>query len=234
MSKVLGIMSFKGGVGKSVSTINLAAGLVKLGRKVLIVDGNFLSPNLHLYLGLLKPEKTLKDVVRDGIDFRNAIYEHRSGVHLLPCSFYKNVDFEGFGELIGELRVVYDYVIIDSGPSYTDEVIAILMVCDELIFVATPDYPTLAATVRLSKFTKFKDIKTLGVLLNRVRKKRFEVGIADVEKTVGAKVIGQIREDVKMIKAVKEFDSVVGKRLSSSGKGFLKLAREIDSGLLYS
>jgi MinD-like ATPase involved in chromosome partitioning or flagellar assembly len=234
MSKVIGVMSFKGGVGKSVSAINLAAGLAKLGRKVVVVDGNFLSPNLHLYLGLLKPQKTLKEVIRDKVDFRNAIYEHSSGVHLLPCSFYKGVDFDRFGEVIGELRVMYDYVVIDSGPSYTDEVIAILMVCDELIFVATPDYPTLAATVRLSKFAKFKDIKILGVLLNRVRKKRFEVGWRDVEKTVGARVIGEIREDVRMIKAVKRFDCVVGDMWSSSGKGFLKLARKIDSGLLYS
>ena len=41
MSKVIGIMSFKGGVGKSVSAINLAAGLHSLGKSVIVVDGNF-------------------------------------------------------------------------------------------------------------------------------------------------------------------------------------------------
>lgn len=229
MSKVIGIMSFKGGVGKSVTTINLAASLVKLGRKVLIVDGNFLSPNLHLYLGLLNPKKTLKEVIRDGIDSRNAIYEHRSGVHLLPCSFYKDVDFDKFRKIILDLREHYDYIVVDSGPSYTEEAIAILMVCDELIFVATPDYPTLAATVRLSKFAKFKETKILGIVLNRVRKKRFEVGRRDVEKTVGTKVIAEIREDVRLMKAVKRFDSVAGSRMSRSGKGFLKLAKKLDS-----
>ena len=227
MGKVIGVMSFKGGVGKSITTINLAAGLVKLGKKVLVVDGNFLSPNLHLYLGLLNPERTLKDVVRDNIDVNNAIYEHKSGIYLLPCSFYKDVDFRKFGNMIGELREMYDYVIVDSGPSYTDEVIAVLAVCDELLFVATPDYPTLAATVRLSKFTKFKNVKILGVVLNRVRKKRFEVGWRDVEKTVGVNVIAEIREDVQMMKAVKKFGVVVGMRWSRSGKGFLKLAKKI-------
>lgn len=227
MSKVIGIMSFKGGVGKSITTINLAAGLVKLGKKVLVVDGNFLSPNLHLYLGLLNPEKTLKDVIRDGVDVHNAIYEHKSGIYLLPCSFFRDVDFKKFRDMIGDLRGMYDYIIVDSGPSYTDEVIAVLAVCDELIFVATPDYPTLAATVRLSKFTKFKNVKILGVVLNRVRKKRFEVGWRDVEKTVGVDVIAEIREDVKMMKAVKEFGVVVGMGWCKSGKGFLKLAKKI-------
>jgi MinD-like ATPase involved in chromosome partitioning or flagellar assembly len=227
MSKIIGIMSFKGGVGKSVSTINLAAGFHKLGKKVLVVDGNFLSPNLHLYLGLLNPEKTLKEVIRAGIPVNAAIYEHRSGIHLLPCSFYKDVDFKEFKKMIDGLREMYDYIFIDSGPSYTDEVIAILMVCDELIFVATPDYPTLAATVRLSKFAKFKSVKILGVLLNRVRKNRFEIGRRDVEKTVGVSVIGEIREDVNIMKAVKNFNPVVGMRWSRSGKGFLKLAEKL-------
>ncbi len=229
MSKVIGVMSFKGGVGKSITTINLAAGLHKLGKKVLVVDGNFLSPNLHLYLGLLNPKTTLKEVVRKEIGVQNAIYSHRSGVDLLPCSFYKNVNFTAFKKMITDLRTMYDYVIIDSGPSYTDEVIAILMVCDELIFIATPDYPTLAATVRLSKFTKFKGIKVLGIVLNRVRKKRFEVGWRDVEKTVGIDVIAEIREDVGIMKAVKNFSPVVGRKWSRSGKGFMKLARKLDS-----
>jgi MinD-like ATPase involved in chromosome partitioning or flagellar assembly len=234
MSKVIGVMSFKGGVGKSVTSINLAAALVKKGKRVVLVDGNFLSPNLHLYLGLLRPENSLKEVIRDGLDFRNVIYNHKSGVHLLPCSFYKNVNFDKFAKLVSDLRRYYDYVILDSGPSYTDEVIAVLMVCDGLIFVATPDYPTLAATVKLTKFTKFKGVKIIGVLLNRVKKKRFEVGRRDVEKTVGVDVVGEIREDVVMNKAVKNFDVVVSKKRSKSGKGFLKLAERIDSELFYS
>ncbi len=229
MSKVIGIMSFKGGVGKSITTINLAAGIQKLDKKVLVVDGNFLSPNLHLYLGLLNPENTIKEVIRDGISPQNAIYEHKSGIHLLPCNFYKNVDLKKFEKIILDLRERYDYIIVDSGPSYSEEIIAALMVCDELIFIATPDYPTLAATVRISKFVKFKDVKILGLILNRVRKKRFELGWRDVEKTVGIDVIGEIREDLNILKAVKKFSPVVGTRRGSSRKAFLKLARKITS-----
>ena len=227
MGKVVGVVSFKGGVGKSVTSINLAAALNKIGKRVLVVDGNFLSPNLHLYLGLLNPEKTLKEVIREEIAAENAIYTHRSGIDLLPCSFYKNVDVRKFKKIILGLKEKYDYVVVDSGPSYTEEIIATLMVCDELLFVATPDYTTLAATVRLSKFAKFKNVKILGIVLNRVRKKRFEVGWRDVEKTIGVDVIAEIREDLKMMKAVKDFRTVIEMRRSSSGKGFLKLAKKI-------
>lgn len=227
MAKIIGIMSFKGGVGKSITTINLAAGFVKMGKRAIVVDGNFLSPNLHLYLGLLNPKKTLKEIISSGTDVRNAIYEHKSGVDLLPCNFYKNVDFDGFAKVIKKLKNLYDFIIIDSGPSYTDEVIAVLMVCDELVFVATPDYPTLAATVRISKFAKFKNVNIAGIVLNRVKGKGFEVGKKDVEKTVGEKVIGKIPEDLNVGRSVKKFDVVVGRRWSRAGKGFLKLAKRL-------
>lgn len=228
MSKVIGIMSFKGGVGKSVSTVNLASGLQKLGKRVLIVDGNFLSPNLHLYLGLLSPKTTLKEIIRENLAPENAIYEHKSGIHLLPCSFYNNVDLKKFEKIVGELRKQYDYIIVDSGPSYTEEIIAVLMVSDELIFVATPDYPTLAATVRAGRFARFKDIRVSGIIVNRRRRKSFELKKRDIEKTVGMDVIAEISEDLKMMRAVKAFMPVVWKyRWSSSGRSFLKLAKKL-------
>ena len=230
MSKVIGIMSFKGGVGKSVCAINLASGLQRLGKRVLVVDGNFLSPNLHLYLGLLNPGKTLKEIIREGISPQNAIYTHKSGIHLLPCNFYKDVNFGKFRDIINGLRERYDFIIVDSGPSYSEEVIAVLMVSDELLFVATPDYPTLAATVRASKFAKFKDVKVRGIVVNRKRGRGFEVKKLEIERTVGVRVISEIKEDLKMMKAVKLFVPVVWEyKWSSSGRSFMKLAREINS-----
>lgn len=226
--RVVGIMSFKGGVGKTVSAINLACSLKKLGKEVLVVDGNFLSPSLHFYLGLLNPENTLKEVVREGLSVENAIYEHKSGIHLLPCKFYKNLNLEKFREMIENLREKYDYIIVDSGPSYTEEVIAILMVSDELIFVATPDYPTLASTVKARKFVRYKNIRVLGIIVNRKKKKRFELSKKDIEKTTGIKVIAEISEDNKMMCAVLKFSPVVSiYKRSKSAKAYLKLARKL-------
>lgn len=225
--KVIGIMSFKGGVGKSVSAINLAAGLCKLGKRVLVVDGNFLSPSLHFYLGLLVPEKTLKEVVRGEVGVDSAIYEHKSGIHLLPCNFYKKIDLGKFKKIVDNLRGRYDYIIMDSGPSYTDEIIAILMVCDELIFVATPDYPTLAATVKAAKIAEYKGVQVRGIIVNRKRK-GLGLKVGDIEKTVGLSVVAEVPEDVKMIKAVEKFVPVVGAyRWSRSAKVFLDLSKEI-------
>lgn len=227
-AKVIGVMSFKGGVGKTVSSINLACALKMEGREVLIVDGNFLSPNLHLYMGLLNPETTLKEIIRENISPQNAIYEHKSGVHIMPCNFYKGINFEKFSEVIEKLKDNYDYIILDSGPSYTEEVIAILMVCDEVIFIATPDYPTLAATVKATNMAKYKDIAIKGIIVNRKRRRSFEVPTKDVESTSGIRVILEVPEDNKVIRAVKEFSPVVWKfPRAKSSRAYRKLASNI-------
>ena len=231
MGRAIGIMSFKGGVGKTTLTINLGCALYRLGKSVLVVDGNFLSPNLHLYLGLLRPEKTLKEVIRKNIAVENAIYEHASGIHLLPCNFYKEINFEKFRELVLELKEKYDFVIIDSGPSYTEEVIAILVSSDELLFIATPDYPSLASTVKAKKLANYKGLKVLGAVVNRRRKKRFELKNKDIEAVLGIGVICEIPEDAKILKSVTKFSPVVWKRRrAKSSRAFMKLASKIILG----
>src|SRR5689334_16280137 len=228
MGKVIGVMSFKGGVGKTVSAINLATALMMNEKTAIVVDGNFLSPNLHFYLGLLNPVKTLKEVIRENIAVENAIYEHQSGLHMLPCNFYKGLDFEKFRNVINNLKEKYDYLVVDSGPSYTEEVIAILMVSDELLFITTPDYPTLAATVKATKLANYKDVKIRGVILNRKKWWGNGVSVDDIEKTTGIKVISQIADDSKMLKAVSQFCPVVWKyKRSKSSRAYLRLAKEI-------
>lgn len=233
MGKVIGIMSFKGGVGKTTSTINLACALYRYGKSVLVVDGNFLSPNLHLYLGLLKPEKTLKEVIREDIAPENAIYEHASGIHLLPCNFYKDIDFEKFSKVIKSLKGKYDYIVLDSGPSYTEEVIAVLIVSDELVFIATPDYPSVASTVKATKLANYKSVMVRGVIVNRRRKRRFEVKPTEIGKTLGVDVVAEIPEDNNILKSVTQFSPVVWKRpRSKSSRQFISLAKKIISSNL--
>lgn len=228
MGHVIGIMSFKGGVGKTTSTINLASALHKFGKSVLVIDGNFLSPNLHLYLGLLKPEKTLKEVIRDNLAPETAIYEHTSGISLLPCSFYKDIHFEKFHKLIKNLEKKYDYIIIDSGPSYTEEVIAILISADEVLFIATPDYPSIASTVKATKLARYKGVKLRGIIINRKKKKRFEIKAREIANTIGVDIAAEIPEDIRIQKTLPQFLPVVWKYpRSKSSKAYIQLAKNI-------
>ena len=49
MAKTIGVISIKGGVGKTTSAVNLGAALADIGKKVLIVDADFSSPSVGLH-----------------------------------------------------------------------------------------------------------------------------------------------------------------------------------------
>ena len=65
MGESIGILSIKGGVGKTTTTVSLGAALAQQGKNVLLVDGNFSAPNLALHLGIVQPEISLYDVLKE-------------------------------------------------------------------------------------------------------------------------------------------------------------------------
>lgn len=62
---ILAVGGGKGGVGKSLISANIGGQLAKEGYRVLIVDMDLGSANLHTYFGFAKPEKTLSDFMAD-------------------------------------------------------------------------------------------------------------------------------------------------------------------------
>jgi MinD-like ATPase involved in chromosome partitioning or flagellar assembly len=230
MGRIIGIMSFKGGVGKTISVINLGAALSKLGKKVIIIEGNFLSPTLHIYLGLLNPEISLKEVIEKDLMPEEAIYEHSSGVHVMPCNFYKEIDFLKFKEKINQIKKNYDYILVDSGPSYSEEILGILMVSEEIIFVTTPDYPTLSTTLRAAELIKKKNLPIRGIIVNKKRKKSYELDSKDIEKTTGLPVIAEIRDENKIMISVSKFMPITHHYpRNKCSKNYLKLAKFISN-----
>jgi septum site-determining protein MinD len=187
-TKIIGVVSFKGGVGKTISAINIAAALTKRGKKVLIIDSNFLSPTLHVYSGLLDPDVTLKEVLFNGASIHDAIYRHESGIHIIPCLFCKEVNPRGFLENINKIKNHYDFIILDAGTSYNEEILPVFHASDELIFITTPDYPTLSTTSKIAEIALDKQKKVRGVLINRQRDKSFELTAKDIEYTLGLKL----------------------------------------------
>ena len=63
MGKVIGIVSLKGGVGKTSVVTALGAAISEFNKKVLLVDANFSAPNLGLHLNIINPEVTIHDVL---------------------------------------------------------------------------------------------------------------------------------------------------------------------------
>lgn len=202
--KIIGIISIKGGVGKTSSVSNLGAALAsEFGKKVLVIDANFSAPNLGLHLGLIDPETTLHDVLLDKAEVNEAIYEHESGFHFIPGAYIsRQINPFKLKDKIKHLKDYYDMILIDSSPNLNEEILSTMIASDELLVVTSPDYPTLSTTLRAVRLAKQKRTPITGLILNRVRNKKFELNIKDIEEAAGIPILSVLPEDIRVPESI--------------------------------
>ena len=203
-ARIIGFVSVKGGVGKTTLVSNLGLVLAKeFDKKVLVVDANFSGSNLALHFGFTKPKYTLHDVLRNKVSVQKAIYEHSSGMHLLPSSLLSNkVDLNKFSKHLSSLRSFYDVILIDASPALNEEMMATVMASDELFVVTTPDYVTLASTMHAIKTAKQKKTYISGLVINKVRGKKFELGLEDMQNATKVPVVSVLNDDENLLRAL--------------------------------
>ncbi len=129
MGKIIAICNQKGGTGKTTTTVNLAASLAEIGKKVLIVD---LDPqgNATSGVGINKNElqKSVYDVILHRIPAEQAVLNTiYVKLDILPCNIsLTGAEIELVGLLSRETRLKkalegakakYDFIFIDSPPS---------------------------------------------------------------------------------------------------------------------
>lgn len=196
--RVITVFSTKGGCGKSVVASNLAVLLARQsGEDVALVDLDLQSGDLAIMLQLL-PAWTLYDAAEnvDRLDaeaVRGYMTEHRSGVKLLAApvdpAHADAVTPKAVHRILGLLRDEYPYVVVDTPPMFTDQVLAALDENDECVLVTSMDVPSIKnlklALQTLEKLGLERD--RLQLLLNRADS---NVGLRlhEVEKSIGTHV----------------------------------------------
>ncbi len=203
-ARIIGFIAIKGGVGKTSTVANLGAILAKdFHKKILVVDANFSGPNLGLHFGFVKPEYTLHEVIEGKVPVKKAIYEHSSGLHLLPSSLLsRKVNVDKFKQYVNSLRHEYDLILVDTSPTFNEEMQATMHTADELFIVTTPDYITLSSTMNALKIAKEKKIRVEGIILNKVRGKKYELNFEEIEDNTKTPIVSILYEDENMLKAL--------------------------------
>jgi len=219
MSKVIGVISLKGGVGKTSTVVSLGKALSNdFGKRVLLVDGNLTSPNLGMHLNLVNPETTLQDVLVGKLNISQAIYNF-DGFDALLCSIFdkRRVNPLKLRDKIRAIRKRYDVIIIDSSPSMNDETLAVMMASDDLLVLTTPDVATLSVTIKAVKNARVKGVPIVGLVLNKVYNKSYEVDVEDIESVLDLPVMAVIPHETDVLKAQSKFIPYVSYKPHSKG-----------------
>ena len=160
MNKVIGIVSLKGGVGKTSAVVSLGSALASIGKKVLLVDANLTAPNVSLYFNFLHPKQTLHHVLDNSANTHEAIYS-LGLMDILPADIFnkKLVNPLKLRDKLKYVKKKYDVILIDSSPSLDEETLAVLLASDEIFVITTPDHPTLSTTLKAINLAKQRDFK---------------------------------------------------------------------------
>lgn len=171
MCKVISVSNQKGGVGKTVTCVNLGIGLAREGKKVLMIDADP-QGSLSISLGFDEPDKLdvtlgtilLKVINDEEFDLSLGLLHHDEGVDVLPG----NIELSGLEisingvisretilkQYVDRMREFYDYIIIDCMPSLGLLTINALACADSVLIPVQASYLPVKGLQQL--------IKTIG------------------------------------------------------------------------
>ena len=259
MTKIIAVAMQKGGVGKTTTTVNLAAALAEMGRRVLAVD---LDPqgNLTQHAGsdpdTISP--TIYDALKAEVDggagnLRASIYRTSEGFHLLPSqpelslvevALINTLSRERIlAGLLGEVAADYEYILIDCNPSLGLLVINALTAADSVLIPIQTEY--LAARGALMILSTIETIrrkrlnsglKIEGILLTMADTRASLT--RDIQQAVeqqygnGIRIFSTVvRRSVRFAESAAAGRSLIAYDPRSAGaNAYRAIAREIDSG----
>jgi pilus assembly protein CpaE len=234
LGMMISVLGLKGGSGKTLTSTNLAAALAGAGQRVTIVDLDLQFGDVGLALGL-RPERTVFDLISSGgsldaekLDDFLAI--HPSGVRALLAPARPDqagaVTSEFLRDVYAVLSEVNDFVIIDTPPSFTPEVIAAIDGSSEVCMVAMLDALSLKnAKLGLETLERMKfDMDRVRLVLNRADT---NVGIArdDVRAIMGTEPQVLVPSDRNVTRSINRGEPIVlEQKRSEASRAFHSLA----------
>lgn len=246
MSKIIALCNQKGGVGKTTCTLNIAAGMEKIGKKVLLID---LDPQAHLTycLGIQahKLTQTIYDVFKGNRRIDDVVLQI-DGLAVVPSS----LDLAGLEmELAGVpgrefiLREAlsqtdgYDFILVDCPPSLSILTLNALTAAQEIYiplqteFLALKGMSKLIETIETVKKRLNKDLEITGIIGTRydARRKLNKGIIETIGERFGDKLFQTIiRENISLAEAPGYGQTIFAYAPKSHGaEDYLALAVEI-------
>ena len=213
MKKIIVITSGKGGVGKTTTAINLGAAMNHFGKEVLIIDGNLTTPNVGIHLNSPEVPISLNHVLLGKADAFEAVYEHESGLKIMPSSLsikeLKRIKPEEIKFFKEDFKKISEYIIIDSAAGLGNEALSLIGMAEELIIVTNPEMPAITDALKTIKIAEQMKKSVLGVIVTRVKRNDFEMRSETVKEMLETPILGMIPEDTTVQQSLGLKDAVV-------------------------
>ncbi len=244
IGKIITIMSPKGGAGKTMTTANVALQLAMWGdpSRVVIVDADLQFGDVCIAMQI-EPIHTIVEAAADLDQLDDELLEsllstHSSGLRVLAAplepSLADKVSTQVVVRVLGMLKRMYDYVIIDTAPFLDEPVLSILERSDDVLLVVEMDLPSVKNaklaldTLKLLKFPLGK----IKLVLNRMNSKaRLDIG--ELERSLELEVQAAVSSDKLVPRAVNEGEPVVSlyprSRVAKDLRGVARLVVDEES-----
>ena len=232
MTRIIVITSGKGGVGKTTTAINLGAAMNYLGEDVLIVDGNLTTPNIGIHLGSPDAPINLNHVLSKKADAFEAVYEHESGLKIMPSSLsikeLNKINPDALRELKKELYKIADNIIVDSAAGLGQEAMSAFNMADELIIVTNPEIPAITDALKAIKIAEKMNKSIMGVIVTRVKTDDIEMNPNTVKEMLEVPILGMVPEDQSVQESITLKDAVVHTHpKSNASRAYKEIAAKI-------
>jgi septum site-determining protein MinD len=233
MTRFIGVVSGKGGVGKTTVVANLSTALTtKFNKQITVIDCNVTASHLSMHFGAHLHPYTLNHVLKNESTIEEAIFVHHTGVKVIPASMNLSdligIDISILDSKLKSLFGNDDFIFLDTAPGFGKEAISATKACNEVLIVATPDIPTLTDVIRGKKVLEELDIEPLGIVLNKVTGKKFELTNKEIVKLTDLPVLAEIPFDLKIQESLAaKSPIVIHKEKSLSSIEFFKLASRL-------
>lgn len=211
--EVIAFWGSKGGVGCTLSAVNVAGELSPVHR-VCLLDFDFAMGDVAAFLDLV-PQQNLNDLFRNlhRIDERmlaGHVAVHPSKLHVLaqPMELAQRDDVtsESVMRLLTTIARSYQYCVVDCGNSIDDAAMTAVTVADHIMLITTHDVPGIKNTWRRLQLIESMGIEKerVHVIINRYDRRNAALPVSVIEDNLRRKVDGFINEDKLAAKAVND------------------------------
>jgi len=210
--RVWAIGGGKGGVGKSAITTSIAISLARRGKRCILVDADLGGANLHTFVGMLNPERTLSDLFRRDVDGLQDI--------LLPTKFENLWLISGAKALLDmanpahvqKMKVIRqifslhaDHIFIDLGAGTSFNVLDFFLAAHEGVMVVMPTPTSVENAYHFLKAVYYRKLRRV------VKSLRAELLVNDV---LAEKIERGIRSPRDLVRDIQSADPEVGRAIA--------------------